>query len=76
MRQDVVILITLRSIKGAELTINVAYVGVVDVAINDVGHDLVTASAVIFFLREIAPRVSQRTEISEWPAIKFERFFG
>src|SRR4029450_5448832 len=54
-RKAVMILILLRSIKRAELAVNVANVCVVDVSIDNVGDDLASASAVAFRLCQIAP---------------------
>src|ERR1700747_826679 len=52
-RKDVMILILLRSIKRAELAVNIANVRVVDVSIDNVGHDLTAASIVAFALSQI-----------------------
>ena len=59
-REDVMIGVLLRAVERAEFAVNVADVGVVDVAIDDVGHDLSPAPMVSFLLREIAPRIGQR----------------
>ena len=55
--QDVMIFVAFGPIKRAELAVNVANVCLIDVAIDDVGHDLATAVTVAFGLREIASRV-------------------
>ena len=67
------IVILLGAIKRAELAIDVANVGVIDVAIDDISDDLAPAAVVAFFLREIAPRIGQRPQLSERPAIKLKR---
>ena len=66
--QDVMILILFRAIKRTELAIDVADVGVIDVSIDDVGDDLA------FLFRQIAPRIGQRAQLSQRPAIKLECF--
>src|SRR5512132_3276900 len=55
--QHVMIFVAFGPIKRAELAVNVANVCVVDVAIDDVRHDLAAASAVTFRLCQIAPRI-------------------
>jgi hypothetical protein len=49
-REDVMILILLRSIKRAELAVNIANVRIVDVSIDNVGDDFASVSAVAFRL--------------------------
>src|SRR6185437_6315669 len=49
-RKDVMILILLRSIKRAELAVNVANICIVDVSIDNVGDDLSSASGITFRL--------------------------
>src|ERR1051325_2907609 len=55
--QHVMIFIALGAIKRAELAINVADIRVIDVAIDDVSHDLAAAIAIAFGLCQIAARV-------------------
>ena len=76
VREDVVIGILLRPVKRAELAVNVADVGVVDVAIDDVGHDLCAAPIVALAFDLIAPRVRQRAEFFERQPVKLERIGG
>src|SRR5689334_11028376 len=45
-RENVMIRIPFSAIKCAELAIDVANVGVIDVAIDDVGHNFATASVI------------------------------
>lgn len=47
-RKHVMILILFRSIKRAELAVNIANVRVIDVSIDDVGDDLASTSGVTF----------------------------
>ena len=67
------IVVLLRAIKRAELAVNVADVRVVDVAIDDVGDDLAPLAIVTFFFRQIPPRIGERAELRQRPAIKLER---
>src|SRR6266576_7107979 len=53
-REHVMIFIAFRAIKRAELAVNIADVRVIDVSIDNVGHDLAPAIAVAFCLRQIA----------------------
>src|SRR5262245_52573589 len=55
--ENVMILIVLCPIKRAELAVNVAHVCVINVAIDDVGHDLAAVTTVAFRLRQITPRI-------------------
>src|SRR5438876_6257699 len=59
-RKNVMIFIALRPVKRAELAIHIANVGVIDVAVSDVSHDLASASAVTFLLSQVLPHISQR----------------
>ena len=72
-RDDVGVGILLRAIKGAELAIHIADVGVVDVAINDVGDDLVAAPVVSAGPGELAPPVGQRAQLLQRQMIKPQR---
>src|SRR5437667_97028 len=47
-REHVMVLVAFRPIKCAEFAVNVAHVRVVDIAIDDVSHDLAPASAIAF----------------------------
>ena len=67
------IVIPLGPIKRAELAVNVADIGVIDIAIDDVGDDVAAPVPIMFFFREVAPRVGQSAELRERPAIKRER---
>src|SRR5215813_13079137 len=60
-REHVMIFIFLRSIKRAELAVNIANVRVIDVSIDDVSDDLTSEPVVTFRLCQIAPRISQRS---------------
>ena len=62
-RKHVMIFIFLRPIKRAEFAVNVANVRVIDVAIDDVGHDLASTAVVTFSFRQIAPRVGQSAQV-------------
>ena len=75
-RQNVMVFVPLGPVKSAELAVDVANVGVIDVAIRDVSHDLAPASAVTFFLGQISPGSCQRAEFFQWQTIKLQRFVG
>jgi hypothetical protein len=70
--QNVMIFVALGPIKGAELAVNVADVCVIDVAIDDVSHDLAAASTVAFGLRQFAPRIRERRQFFQRPTIQFQ----
>ena len=73
-REHVMVVILFRPIKRAEFAIDIANVGVIDVAIDDVSDDLAAPAPVVFFFCQIAPRVGQRTQLRQGQTIKFERF--
>src|SRR5207249_11367004 len=52
-RKHIMILVAFRPIKGAEFAVNVADIRVVDIAIDDVSHDLASAPAIAFRLCQI-----------------------
>ena len=64
------VVVLLRAVEGAELAIDVADVGVVDVAVNDVGDDVVAAAVEVLGLCELAAAVGERAEFFEWQMIK------
>ena len=68
------IFVFLGPIERTELAVNVADVRVIDVAIDDVGHDFPAALAIAGRFRKIASRICQRAERLERAAIEFERF--
>ncbi len=57
--QHVVVFVFLGPVKRAELAVNVADVGVVDVAVDDVGHDLPAALVVTRPFRQVAAHIGQ-----------------
>ena len=67
--QHVMIFVAFGPIKRAEFAINVADVCVIDVAIDDVGHNLASAAAVTVRLCQIAPRIGKRSQLFQRPAI-------
>ena len=73
-RDDVGIVILLHAIKRAELAIDIADVGVIDIAINDVGDDVVAATVVSVGLRKLPPAVGERAEFFQRQMIKPQRF--
>ena len=72
-RDDVGVGVLLGAVERAELAIDVADVRVVDVAVNDVGDDLVAAAVVGAGLGELAAAVGQRAEFFERQVIKPQR---
>src|SRR3954469_6636555 len=60
--EDVMVLVLFRAVKRAKLAVNIADVGVVDVAIDDVSHDLTPMIVVAGGLRQIPARVGGRAE--------------
>ena len=72
--QDVMVRVFFRAIKRAELAVNVADIGVIDVAIDDVSHDLAPAISVARRFRQVPPRVGQLPQFRQGPPIKLERF--
>ena len=69
------IFIAFRAIKRAELAVNIADVRVIDVSIDNVGHDLASAIAVAFRLRQVAPCIRQHAEFFQRPLVQLERVF-
>ena len=68
-RQHVMIFVAFRPIKRAKFAVNVADVRVVDIAIDDIGHDLAPASAITFRLCQIPSSISKRAQFFQRPAI-------
>src|SRR4030095_15535244 len=62
-REDVTILILLRSLKCADLAVDIHNVRVIDVSIDDVGDNLASTSGVTFRLCQIAPHIGQRSHL-------------
>src|SRR5947208_7046875 len=60
--QNVVVFIALGSIKCAELTVNIANVRVIDVSIDDIGHDVLSAAAVTLRFCKITARIGKRCQ--------------
>ena len=70
------IIIFFRSIKRAELAIDIADVGVVDIAIDNVSDDFAPAAVVTFLLRKIAARIGEGAQFLQRPPIKLQRVFA
>jgi hypothetical protein len=71
-----VIRIFLGPIKRAKFAINVADVGVVDVAINDIGHDFVSATPEGVRLRHLTPSIRELPQFVQGQAIQLHSIFG
>ena len=72
-RDDVGVVVLFRAVKRAELAIDVADVGVIDVAVNDVSDDVVAATVEILRLGELAAAVGERAEFLQRQMIKPQR---
>ena len=72
-RDDVGIVVFFGAIKRAELAIDIADIGVIDVAIDDVGDDLVAAAIVQIFSQAVTPPVGQRAQFLQRQMIKPQR---
>ena len=72
-RDDVGIVILFHPVKRAELAIDIADVRVIDVAVNDVGDDVVAATVEILRLGELAAAVGERAEFLQRQMIKPQR---
>ena len=70
---NVGVVVLFHPVKRAELAIDVADVGVIDVAVNDVGDDVIAATGEILRLGELAAAVGQRAEFLQRQMIKPQR---
>ncbi len=61
-RDDVGVIVLFHAIERAELAIDIADVGVIDVAVNDVGDDVVAAPVEILRLGQLPAAVGERAE--------------
>jgi hypothetical protein len=66
------VFVPFRSIKRAEFAVNVADIRVIDVAIDDIGHDLTPKAAITFRLCQIPSGVRKRAQFLKRPAIQLE----
>ena len=66
-REHIMIAIFFRAIKRTELAVNVADVRVVNVSIDNVGHNLASPPAVTFCLCQLASRVRQHAQFLQRP---------
>jgi hypothetical protein len=71
-----VVLVALGAHEGAELAVDVADIGVIDVAVDDVGDDLVAAPFVGRALALAAARVGQFAQFRERRVIELLRLLG
>ena len=74
-RDDVGVGVLFRAVKGAEFAIDVADVGIIDVAVNDVGDDLVAASLVGGGAGQLAAAMGQHPQFLQREAVKAAGFF-
>src|SRR5438270_248785 len=71
---DIRIIILLRAIKRAELAIDIADVGVIDVSINDVSYDFIPSPVVSVRFSEFTPPVRQCSQFFKRKLIKAQCF--
>src|ERR1700730_1266894 len=76
MAEHVVIGVLLSAIKSAELAVNIADVRVIDVAINDIGNDLVSSPIKRFGFSPLAPVVGQLPKFTQWQSIELHGLFS
>ena len=72
-RNDVGIVVLFHAVKRAELAIDIANIGVIDVAVNVVGDDVVAATVVSLRLGKLAAAVGERAEFFQRQMIKPQR---
>ena len=70
------VVVFFRPVKRTELAINIADICVVDVAINDVGHDLVAVSIVGGGFGSLPAGIRQRPEHFQRQPVQFACFLG
>src|SRR6266404_3429704 len=70
---DISVGVLLRAIKGAEFAVNVANIGIINVAIDNVGDYFVAAPGIGIGLCELPPSIRQRTQFLEWQRIELQR---
>ena len=75
-REHVMIFITLSAVKRAEFAVHVANVRVIDVSIDNVGHNLAAVPVVAVRFGQIAPRICQRAQFLQRQPVKLHRFVG
>ena len=73
-RDDVGVVVLFHAIERAELAIDVADVRVIDVAVNDVGDDVVAAAVEILGLGKLAAAVGERAKFLQRQMIKPQGF--
>jgi hypothetical protein len=72
-RDDVGVSVLFRPVKRAEFAIDIADVGVIDIAINEVGDNPVAAAVEILRLGQLPPAVGQRAEFFQGQMIQPQR---
>ncbi len=73
MSDHVGVVVARDAVERAELAIDVADVGIVDVAVNDIGDDLVAAALIRIGAGESAAAIGQRGQFFERQAIQPQR---
>jgi hypothetical protein len=75
-RDDVMVAVFFGAIKRAELAVDIADVGVIDIAIDDVGNDFVARAVVGRPLGQSPALIGQSAQLLQRPFIKDERVVG
>ena len=73
VRQDVMVVVFLCSIKRAELAVNIADVGVVHVPVDDIGDDRVSRPVVRISFQLVSSGGCERAELRHGEVVKGER---
>ena len=63
------IFILLRPIEGAKFAVNVTDVGIINIPIDDIGHDFRSATTVAFCFCQMPSTVREGAKFIEWPSI-------
>jgi hypothetical protein len=74
--EDIMVGVFLRAVEGAEFAIDVADVGVIDIAVDDVGDDAGAAAGVGVALDLVAAAIGELAEFLERQAVEFEGLVG
>ncbi len=71
---DVGVRVALAAAEGAELAVHVADVGIIDVAVDEVGDDLVAAPVIGIRLCQLTSAVRQQSQFRQGQAVEGHRF--
>src|SRR6185503_20974659 len=71
---DVGIVVTFDTVKGAEFAINIANVGVIDIPVNDVGDDIIAAPLISVGFGKLTPAVRKCAKFFQRQTVETQRF--